>query len=280
MEETKYKWLLDFCSYYGVDNVSEVGDDFNMFCNYERVWVTKLSSWNYSFAELNEYFHYGLEDFNKDDGVPMTLKVILFNRYMHWSFDGDAEGFKRWYLAHYKNRLKEKKLSKGKRILNQYRLEFLEYRCNWQTVTDLPPEAAYMHEIANAVDAEHGFDKPIAEGVMCRALAHADTHGYTIELVPDSDCVIAKTGIGYSYHPEFKEIRERALEFLKKEMHPYDNAEYIGRWNGKYVYRPYLESGEELVTGFPVYLLLDKDNVEEYIDTDLLERGSILKPYR
>ena len=63
-------------------------------------------------------------------------------------------------------------------------------------------------------------------------------------------------------------------------MHPYDNAEYIGRWNGKYVYRPYLESDEELITGFPVYIFLDKDKVEEYIDTDLLERGSILKTYR
>ena len=115
---------------------------------------------------------------------------------------------------------------------------------------------------------------------MCRALAHADTHGYTIKLVPDADCVIAKTDIGCSYHPEFKEIRERALDFLKKEMHPYDNAEYIGRWNGKYVYRPYLESSEELVTGFSVYIFLDKDKVEEYIGTDLLERGSILKTYR
>ena len=276
----KYKWLLDFCSYYGVENVTEFGDDFNMFCNYERVWVQELSNWQFSFAETNAFLHYGLEEFNKDDGVPMTLKVILFNRYMHWSYGGTAEGFKEWYLKNYKNRLKEKKLSKGKRILNKYRLEFLEYRCNWQTVTDLTPEAAYMHEIANAVDAEHGFDKPIAEGVMCRALAHADTHGYTIELVPDSDCVIAKTDIGCSYHPEFKEIRERALNFLKKEMYPYDNAEYIGRWNGKYVYRPYLESGEELIIGFPRYILIDKNNVEEYIDTDLLERGSILKTYR
>ena len=38
-----YKWLLDFCSYYGVENGIEVDDDFNMFCNYEQVWVKKLS---------------------------------------------------------------------------------------------------------------------------------------------------------------------------------------------------------------------------------------------
>ena len=108
-----YKWLLDFCSYYGVENGTEVDDAFNMFCNYEQVWVNKLSRWDFSLSELNEYIHYGLEDFNKDDGVPMTLKVILFNRYMHWSYGGDAEGFKKWYLTHYKNRLKEKKLCKG-----------------------------------------------------------------------------------------------------------------------------------------------------------------------
>ena len=279
MEDIKYKWLLDFCSYYGAENVTEVDDDFNMFCNYEQVWVNKLSRWDYSLSELNEYIHYGLEEFNKDDGVPMTLKVILFNRYMHWSYGGDVEGFKRWYLTNYKNRLKEKKLSKGKKILNQYRLSFLEYRCDWKNI-QRTPEMEYMHEIANAVDAEHGFDKPISESVMCRVLAHADTHVYTIELVPDSECVISKRIDGWNYHPEYKEIRERALDFLKKEMHPYDNAEYIGRWNGKYVYRPYLESGEELITGFPRYILLDKDSVEDYVDTDLLERGQILKPYK
>lgn len=112
--EDKYKWLLDFCSYYGVENVTEVDNDFNMFCNYEQVWVKKLSRWDYSLTELNEYIHYGLEDFNQDDGVPMTLKVILFNRYMHWSYGGDSAGFKKWYLTHYKNRLKEKNSAKGK----------------------------------------------------------------------------------------------------------------------------------------------------------------------
>ena len=51
-------------------------------------------------------------------------------------------------------------------------------------------------------------------------------------------------------------------------MHPYDNAEYIGRWNGKYVYDPYLESGDVLITGFPRYILLDKEKVEDFIDTE------------
>lgn len=29
--EEKYKWLLDFCSYYGVENVTEIDDSFNLF---------------------------------------------------------------------------------------------------------------------------------------------------------------------------------------------------------------------------------------------------------
>lgn len=86
-------------------------------------------------------------------------------------------------------------------------------------------------------------------------------------MVPDADCVVSKRIDGWSYYPEFKEIRERALDFLKKEMYPYDNAEYLGRWRGKYVYKPYLESGEVLITGMPRYILLDKDTVEDYIDT-------------
>lgn len=274
----KYTWLLDFCSYYDGEENTEADHTNGMLWEYERVWVMRLSNWDFSLGELNEYIHYGLENFNADDGVPTTLKTILFNRYMHWSYGGTAEGFKEWYLATYKNRLAEKKLSKGKRILNSYRLAFLEYRCNWKSV-EKTPEMDYMFEIANAVDVEHGFDKPIAEGVMCRALAHADTHGYTIEIVPDSQYIMYKQCDGWKYHPEFKEIRERALAFLKKELPDYDNAEYLGRWKGKYVYEPFNEEGQRLMECYP-YILLDKESEELFIDRSLWGENEPVNPKR
>lgn len=276
--ELRYKWLLDFCSYYNGEENTEADDISNMLWEYERVWVMKLSNWNFPLGESNEYIHYGLGDFNADDGVPTTLKIILFDRYMHWSYGGTDEGFKEWYLATYKNRLKEKKLSKGKRILNKYRLAFLEYRCNWKSI-ERTSELDYMSEIVNAVDVEHGYDQPIAEGIRCRALAHADTHGYTIEIVPDARCIFNRQLDGWKYHPEYREIRERALAYVKREMPEYNNVEYLGRWKGKYVYSPFNEEGERLMECYP-YILLDKETEELFIDCSLWGENEPVNPKR
>ena len=94
--------------------MNEIDDNFNLICSCEQKWVKKLSRWDFSIGEFNEYFHNGLEDFNKDDGVPMTLKVNLFKHYLHWSHGGNGKGFKEWYLKNYKNRLKEKNKQREK----------------------------------------------------------------------------------------------------------------------------------------------------------------------
>jgi len=71
---------------------------------YERKWV-------YLIEEDPEYMEYlvtgyiqrGLELFSLDDGVPLGLKAMLFNRYEHWSSGyGDVvDRFKNWYLSEY-----------------------------------------------------------------------------------------------------------------------------------------------------------------------------------
>ena len=52
---------------------------------------------------LDEYEKYGLQDFEPDDGVPITLKAMLFNRY-HSSngfYLNIADMFKEWYVRFY-----------------------------------------------------------------------------------------------------------------------------------------------------------------------------------
>lgn len=281
--EIKYKWLLDFCSYYNGEENTEADHTSGMLWEYERVWVMQLSNLDFYFGELNEYIHYGLGDFNADDGVPITLKIILFNRYRHWNFFGTAEGFKEWYLTTYKNRLAEKRLSKGKKILNKYRLAFLEYHCNWETI-EKTTEMDYMFEIANAV-SEHkisgidamvtiGWEKhsfiSIDENLMCDALSHADKYGFRIELVKD---FIQKHNSGFlTYHIEFKEVRERFIKHLAQNSIPiipscdtfYDDGEYVGFWNNKYVYKLYNEDYLEPNLWPCKYILIDADSVEEY----------------
>ena len=59
---------------------------------------------------VEEYKFFGLENFNINDGVPIGIKAILFNRYMHWcgGYGDDAESFRTWYVENYLNGTSEK----------------------------------------------------------------------------------------------------------------------------------------------------------------------------
>ena len=58
-----------------------------------------------------EYLHDVNADFEANDGVPMSFKALLYNRYMHWCC-GPVECFKDWYvnsIYHRRNYIKWKK---------------------------------------------------------------------------------------------------------------------------------------------------------------------------
>lgn len=69
------------------------------FWFYESVWV-KRDGGKY---EDEDYNIYGLSDFATNDTTPLSLKQILFNRFLYWSYTsvGIAEAFKEWYLKYY-----------------------------------------------------------------------------------------------------------------------------------------------------------------------------------
>lgn len=287
--EVKYKWLLDFCSYYDGDESNPATEKKDIFWFYEQKWIEFLFEADYYIKEIvDDYIDFGLKEFNETDGVPLSLKAILLNRYKHWGGYGEtANDFKEWYLATYKPRLAEKKLSKGKKMLSSYRLAFLEYHCNLESI-EKTPEMDYMFDIANAV-SEHkilGIDASVTIGwqkrsfisideeLMCNALSHADKYGFRIELVKD---FIQKHNSGFlTYHIEFKEIRERFLKYLTKNSIPiipfsdtfYDDGEYVGFWNNKYVYKLYNEDYLEPILWPCKYILIDAFSIEEYEDTD------------
>lgn len=50
---------------------------------------------------FNEYMHSGLTEFRNMDGVPVSLKALLFNRYCDVGEHVDPEGFKQWYETEY-----------------------------------------------------------------------------------------------------------------------------------------------------------------------------------
>lgn len=100
------KERINCCKFYkgGDANPYEGKDqDKSMFWCYEMFWCGM--SEQESTEQVREYAAYGLSDFNKDDGTPISLKALLFNRYCHWcgGYGNDAEGFKAWYIKTYCN---------------------------------------------------------------------------------------------------------------------------------------------------------------------------------
>lgn len=67
---------------------------------YEDIWYHKsLESLDWS-GPIQDYNIYGLAEFYPDDGVDISLKAFLFNRYCHWGYT-DPDGFRKWYTHTY-----------------------------------------------------------------------------------------------------------------------------------------------------------------------------------
>lgn len=67
--------------------------------NYERCWVIKGGFYR---DGIQEYIAYGNEDFCADDGTPISLKALLWNRYYYWGGDmSNQNSFRIWYRKYY-----------------------------------------------------------------------------------------------------------------------------------------------------------------------------------
>lgn len=80
---------------------------------YEGCWVKFHFNDNGEYIKSleREYLHDVNADFEANDGVPMSFKALLYNRYMHWCC-GPVECFKDWYvnsIYHRRNYIKWKK---------------------------------------------------------------------------------------------------------------------------------------------------------------------------
>lgn len=93
--------LLKCCRHY---KGFESDEELSLMGSYEKIWIQKMID-DREFLKQNNnmYIEFGLETFSLDDGVPLSLKAILFNRYMHWCYGGTVESFKTFYFEHYLN---------------------------------------------------------------------------------------------------------------------------------------------------------------------------------
>lgn len=143
----------------------------------------------------------GLKGWKTNEGIPDSLLYHLVQVYDHLSGSSYdfVNRFKAWLVENYHVDSLQMKHRKGKRILNEYRLAFLEYKGDYEKI-EITPEMTYMFGIANAVDAEHGFDAPVDETEMCEAIEYAEENGYEIYLEPDEDDMRNKHGFNVRQH--------------------------------------------------------------------------------
>ncbi len=91
--------LLQYCRFYDPTKPYSQQD---LIGSYELRWMNDMIDDKRHIMELvNDYIYHNLETFNINDGVPISLKALLFNRYAHWNSYVTAEGFKKWYRKAY-----------------------------------------------------------------------------------------------------------------------------------------------------------------------------------
>lgn len=98
--------LIKNCRYYrGEEHCPS--EAIGLFWDYERLWVEWVleaqENENCDAAKrldnmTREYLKAGYKDFSLSDGVPVSLKAILFNRFEHWN---QSDGFQEWYMEQY-----------------------------------------------------------------------------------------------------------------------------------------------------------------------------------
>jgi hypothetical protein len=100
--------LIKHCRYYKGEKkcpkkIEQIG--MSNIWYYEQLWGENEELRDEKGFNTEEYIRFGLKDFNIDDGTPITLKSLLFNRYNHWSggygIENDIKSFKNWYSNFY-----------------------------------------------------------------------------------------------------------------------------------------------------------------------------------
>ena len=89
---------LEHCFYYGKNIPEDCGAHVGH--QYEGYWVRfHFNDDDYLLNETLCYIREGLGDFCANDGVPISMKAILYNRFCHWGWCETPDTFRSWYEA-------------------------------------------------------------------------------------------------------------------------------------------------------------------------------------
>lgn len=224
-----YPYLQDFCTYLHKNKSLEWLEKYFLYG--EVFWLESLYHSEFDSGYLNIHFP-ELDVWQETDGVPRYLKYHLSKVFDHLggaSFDFERN-FNDWYFKNYHPKLPLHKRSRGKQILRKYELASLMMELTYKIVPSTEDEWR-MAEVANAVTGEHTGGGTCSELEMCKALKYAEDHGLTVVVQFDwPDCL--HPNYGSKEHPEFKEIREPALQLIKDN--PYFDDVVMSFHRGSY----------------------------------------------
>lgn len=81
------EYYVSKCRFYKGNEDANSDSGNGLAADYERVWVDSHFSeegLDLLRGNLEGYKKFGLADFDADDEVPITLKALLWSRFMHW----------------------------------------------------------------------------------------------------------------------------------------------------------------------------------------------------
>ncbi|KIA83645.1 hypothetical protein OA84_09165 [Kaistella solincola] len=100
--------LYTFTRYYKGPG-TEPGDNENnkrLIWEYEQLWAENEEERSNDHPRMQEYMSDVLPLFNEDDGIPMSLKALLYNRYTHWlggyALEDDVRKFREFLYSHHR----------------------------------------------------------------------------------------------------------------------------------------------------------------------------------
>lgn len=101
--------LFQFTHYYKGEPECPNSCKHPIFCYYEQIWVENEDERADDHPRMIEYKRNVLPFYNEEDGIPLTLKALLYNRYMHWSggyaLEDEVRGFKDFLQENYLRKL-------------------------------------------------------------------------------------------------------------------------------------------------------------------------------
>ena len=110
---------LAHCFYYGKNVPENCGAHVGHM--YEECWVRfHFNEYDYLLNETLYYIRNGLGDFCADDGVPISMKAILYNRFCHWGWAETPDTFRRWYESIDYTNVKATERNNNRRPMAEY----------------------------------------------------------------------------------------------------------------------------------------------------------------